>query len=201
LREQPPSDSGAHLASAFSHILPGPPPNLLKYKIQPSRPPGRAPSRDFADLHSHRIRKTVTNDSIAPIAQPLIWGVFVRDPFASPGSRAAGVGFARMDCSAERKNGWLRALRASTKERNCRESDTSPVRDRGWLEERASRFHAGALRARAPIGVTAVRSRRGLYTGKLAVQSARRTGTGFLAELPPMALSHGEHATTAFAGR
>jgi hypothetical protein len=200
LREQPPSDSGAHLASAFSHILPGPPPNLLKSKIQTGLPPGRAPSRDFAYLHSHRIRNTVTNDSIAPIAQPLIWGVFVRDLFASPGNRAAGVGFARTGCSAERKNGWLKALRASTKE-----IAVNPIQVRceirEWLEERASSFHPGVLRARAPIGLAAVRSRRRPHTGKLAVQSARRTGTGFLAELPPMALSHGEHAITAFAGR
>jgi hypothetical protein len=137
LREQPPSDGGAHLASAFSHILPGPPPNLLKSKIQTSHPPGRAPSRGLADLQSHRIRNTVTNDSIAPISQPLIWGVFVRDLFASPGHRAAGVGFASTDCSAEHKDGWLRALRASTKERNCRESNTSPVRD-SWVAREES---------------------------------------------------------------
>jgi hypothetical protein len=82
MREQPPSDSEAHFASAFSPLLPGPPPNLAKSKAKASHPQGRAPSKDSAGVHSRHIRNTVTNDSIAPSAQPLIWGAFVRIRFA-----------------------------------------------------------------------------------------------------------------------
>jgi hypothetical protein len=64
-----------------------------------------------------------------------------------------------------------------------------------------SNFGAGVFRVRAPIGFSGKRDRSLLPAGKHAVESALRKGTTFLTELPLMALSHGEHATTAFAGR
>jgi hypothetical protein len=84
LREQPPSDSEAHFAFAFSHMLPGPPPNLVKSKIKINPAHNLTAAIELAGVQSHRIRNTVTNDSIAPNAQPLIWGVFARIRFAVP---------------------------------------------------------------------------------------------------------------------
>lgn len=82
MREQPPSDSEAHLAFAFSHMLPGPPPNLVKYKSKITPAHNLTTEIELAGVQTHRIRNTVTNDSIALSAQPLFWGVFVRIRFA-----------------------------------------------------------------------------------------------------------------------
>jgi hypothetical protein len=95
--------------------------------------------RDLVRVCSHCLATTVTNDSIAPNAQPLIWGAFVRIRFAPPGKRAAGLGFVRTNYFAEPKNVRVRASRASTSERNSRESETSLAWDscagrRGTIE-------------------------------------------------------------------
>jgi hypothetical protein len=82
MREQPPSDSEAHLAFAFSQKLPGPPPILGPTEMASCQPMMHAAALDSGGAHSRRIRNTVTNDSIAPNAQSLIWGVFLRIRFA-----------------------------------------------------------------------------------------------------------------------
>jgi hypothetical protein len=201
LREQPPSDSGALLASAFSHMLPGPPPNSAKCKIKTIHPPGRALSSERAGLHSRLIRNTVTYDSIAPISQPLIWGAFVRihlallvkaQPDWASSARIVLLN-GRTACSAL----CAQALKKETPVNLIRAR--REIRKR--FAERETSLCARICRAPAPIGHTRMRDRPRPLPGWLAVPSAPRKGTGFLAELPPVALSPGEHATTAFAGR
>jgi|SRR5271165_1473670 len=107
-------------------MLPGPPPNLVKYKIKISHAHNLTAAIELAGLQSHRLRNTVTNDSIALSAQPLLWGRFRADSFCVPGKRADGLGLVRTDCPADGKNGWLRASNERTNERNSRESEEVP---------------------------------------------------------------------------
>lgn len=199
MREQPPSDSEAHFAFAFSHMLPGPPPNLKKSKIKTTRSPGPTTANDFASAYSHCIRNTVTNDSIAQSAQPLIWGVFV---------------WIRLALSVTAQPVWASSVRIvarNAKTAGCelhvqgrtKETPVNPIRVRCEIRtqfaERESSFDVGIFRGCMNWPHRNARSKS--TDGGLTAPSALRKGMRSLAELPPMALSLGEHATTAFAGR
>ncbi len=178
-----------------------PPPILGPTEIASRQPTPQSAALDFAGLLSHPIRNTVTNDSIASSAQGLLWGAFARIRSAILVNAQPDWAFSeRIVLRNARTAGRELQMQGQTKA-----APASPDRVRcgiraGFAKTESS-FSAGLFRARVPNGLPGMRDRRRLLADRLAAHSALGKGTRFLTELPPMALSLGEHTTTAFAGR
>jgi hypothetical protein len=201
LRDQPPSDTGAYVASAFSHMLPGPPPNLRRTEITTSQPPCRTRAIDFAGVHSYRIRRSVTNDSIALRGGPLTWGALVRIRFAVLGS-------IQPFRSESARIFLLRTRTANCELRMQGRTDEAPMNlIRVWCETRLQiadaslSFIACTLGALAGIGFRGMCELLRLVAGSPTGQSARWKKTRTLAELPLTAIPQGAQTIIVFAGR
>jgi len=201
LRDQPPSDTGAHVASAFSHMLPGPPPNLRRTEITTRQPPGRKPAIDSAGVHSYRIRRPVTNDSIALRGGPLTWGTLVRIRFALLGNI--------QPIRSESARIFLLLARTANCELHMHgRTDEAPMNlIRVWCETRLQiadaslSFIACTLGALAGIGFRGMCEPLRLVAGSPTGQSARWKKTRTLVELPLTAIPQGAQTITVFAGR
>jgi len=201
LRDQPPSDTGAYVASAFSHLLPGPPPNLRRTEITTRQAPGREPAMDSAGVHSYRIRCSVTNDSIASRGGPLTWGTLVRIRFAVLGSIQP----------FRSESAWIFLLR--TRAANCElhmrgRTDETPMNlIRVWCEillqvaDASLSFIACTLGTPAGVRFRAFCELRPLVAGSFKGQSASWKRTRTLAQLPLTALPQAAQAITVFVGR
>ena len=201
MRDQPPSDTGAYVASAFSHMLPGPPPNLRRTEITTSQPPCRTRAIDFAGVHSYRIRRSVTNDSIALRGGPLTWGAWVRIRFAVLGSIQPF------------RSESARIFLLGTRTANCElhmhgRTDETPmnlirVRCEMLLQiaDASLSCIVCILNSLAAIGFRGMRERHPLVAGSITGQSAAWKRTRTLAQLPLTASLQEAQAITAFVGR
>jgi hypothetical protein len=201
LRDQPPSDSGAYVASAFSHMLPGPPPNLGQTEITTSQPPGRAPAVDSGGVHFYPIRRPVTNDSIKLGGGPLTWGTLVRIRFAFLGNIQPF------------RSESARIFLLGTRTANCelhmhRRTDETPMNlIPVWCEillqiaDVSLSFIACILNSLAAIGFRGMRERHPLVTGSFTGQSAAWKRTRTLAQLLLTASPRWAQAITVFVGR
>jgi hypothetical protein len=201
LRDQPPSDTEAYVASAFSRMLPGPPPNLRWTEVATRQPPGREPAIDSSGVYSYRIRRPVTNDSIALRGGPLTWGTLVRIRFVALGNI--------QPFRAESARIFL--LRARTA--NCElhmhgQTDETTVNlIRVWCEIRLQiakdslSFVAGILSVIARIGFRGMCKLLPPVAGSIAAQFAPWQRTRTFAQLPLTASPQGAQAITVFVGR
>jgi hypothetical protein len=201
LRDQPPSDTGVYVASAFSHMLPGPPPNLRRTEITTSQPPSRAPAIDSAGVHSYGIRRPVTNDSIALRDGPLTWGTLVRIRFAVLRSIQA----------FRSESAWIFLLRTRTA--NCelhmhRRTDETPTNlIRVWCEvllqiaDARLSFISCILNAFAGIGFRGMCELLRPVPSCFTVQFALWKRTRTFAQRPLTASPQGAQAITVFVGR
>ena len=201
MRDQPPSDSGAYVASAFSHMLPGPPPNLGQTEITTSQPPGRARAIDFAGVHPRRVRHPVTNDSIALGGGPLTWGTLVRIRFAF-------LGNVRPFRSESARIFLLRARTGNCELHMHGRRDETPMNlIRVWCETRLQIADASLSFVACILGALAGIGFRGFYKLRPRVarsfkgQSAAWKRTRTFAQLPLTVSPQGAQAITVFVGR
>jgi hypothetical protein len=201
LRDQPPSDSEVHVASAFSHMLPGPPPNLGQAEIARHHSSVGAPKINFPAVHSFGIRRSVTNDSIARYRGAANLRRFSADSFCRPGKYPPGMVSVGTDCPA----------RAGTA--NCdihvhvrtSESPMNPIRV--WCEIRLQTadvdlsFDAGSPRSLTGIGVMGTREGLRLMVRTPTVQFGSGKGTKTHVEQPLADSSYRAQTTSVLAGR
>jgi len=201
LRDQPPSDTGAYVASAFSHMLPGPPPNLRRTEITTRQPLACEPAIDSAEVHSYRIRRPVTNDSIGLSGGPLTWGTLLRICFAV-------LGNIQPFRSESARIFLLRTRTANCELQMHGRTDVTPMNlIRVWCDVLLQIADARLspipciLNAFAGIGFSGMCELLRPVASSLAVQFAFWKGARTFAQLPLTASPQGAQAITVFVGR